>query len=487
MDKPLALEYEGKQKWYAYEIFKALKYSQTEDAVNKEFEQSQPKDCENHTKNLEEEEKGEEVKQSCPEESISSSSDSEDELDSDYQPEDYVSIRNEIKELRNDFKIGLEKIAIPLNIIANYIMQNQMPKPEIPLLDANESNSLNNSENKQSDVVIHTVEDYQKVRDKYPFEIFLRSELANLSPKSKKEYSRVLQISRNIEPLAYFLFRNLSFTLKTMKSFVSTYQEYYNEYRGFDLEMLKSLYIEKDFKQSEDKETLKKKWNQWRRICYISFGVPKDKFPKITFTSKIKDQKKVSFGITKEYIQDAWKTLSASGKIGDALLIHLMYALGLRTGEIRLLKFDDVNNQEHPTIKVYKAHKGIVKQIEISQALYDEIKNYENELIMKEKYDKTIRKTTESEEVAGHFMYTDSESAIIKKFRRNFGGILSKFNLRPKIIRELSLKEKNNGPKMIKELSLTETSNIRPVKMIKSNSSKGINQGKTSKKLKKKR
>ena len=64
-------------------------------------------------------------------------------------------------------------------------------------------------------------------------------------------------------------------------------------------------------------------------------------------------------------------------------------------------------------------------------------------------------------------MYTDSKSAIIKKFRRNLGRILSKFNLKPKIIRELSLKEKNNGPEMIKELSLTETSNIRPVKMIK--------------------
>ena len=447
----------------------------------------QPKDCENHTKILEEEENGEEVKQSSSEESISSSSDSEDELDSDYQPEDYASIRNEIKELRNDFKIGLEKIAIPLNIIANYIMQNQMLKAEIPLLDANEPNSLNNSEIKQSDVVIHTVKDYQKVRDKYPFEIFLKNELANLSPKSKKEYSRVLQISRNIEPLAYFLLRNLSFTLKIMESFVSTYQEYYNKYRGFDLEMLKSLYIEKDFKQSENKETLKKKLNQWRRICYISFGVPKDKFPKISFTSKIKDQKKVSLVIIKEYIQDGWKTLSASGKIGDAFLIHLMYTLGLRTGEIRLLKFGDINNQEHPTIKAYNTHKGKVKQIEISQALYDEIKNYENKLIMKEKYDKTIRVTTESEEVDGHLIYTYSESAIIKKIRRNFGGTLSKFNLRPKIIIELSFNEKNNVPKMIKELSLAENSNIRPVKMMKKDSSKGINQGKTSKKLKKKR
>ena len=42
-----------------------------------------------------------------------------------------------------------------------------------------------------------------------------------------------------------------------MKSFVSTYKEYYNEYRNFDLEILKSLYIEKDFKQSESKETWK--------------------------------------------------------------------------------------------------------------------------------------------------------------------------------------------------------------------------------------
>ena len=37
-------------------------------------------------------------------------------------------------------------------------------------------------------------------------------------------------------------------------------------------------------------------------------------------------------------------------------------------------------------------------------------------------------------------MYTDSESVIIKKFKRNFGGILNRFNLRPKDIRELSLK-----------------------------------------------
>ena len=135
----------------------------------------------------------------------------------------------------------MEKLATPLNIIANYIMQNQIPKSENPFTEDKELKVADVPEIKQSDVVIHTVEDYQKVRDKYPFEIFIRSELANLNSKSQKEYSRVLKIAGNIELLAYFLFRNLSFSLKTMKSFVSTYKEYYNEYKDFDLEILKSL------------------------------------------------------------------------------------------------------------------------------------------------------------------------------------------------------------------------------------------------------
>ena len=125
----------------------------------------------------------------------------------------------------------MEKIATPLNMIANYIMQNHLLKPEIPLIENEGQNSLDIQEIKQSDIVIHTVEDYQKVRDKYPYEIFLRSELINLNTKSKKEYSRVLRIADNIEPLAYFLFKNLSLTTKTMKSFAFTCKEYYQEYR----------------------------------------------------------------------------------------------------------------------------------------------------------------------------------------------------------------------------------------------------------------
>ena len=61
-------------------------------------------------------------------------------------------------------------------------------------------------------------------------------------------------------------FRNQSLKLKTIKSYVNTYKEYTSEYREFDLQILKSIYIEKDFKQSESQFTLIKKWKQWRRI-----------------------------------------------------------------------------------------------------------------------------------------------------------------------------------------------------------------------------
>ena len=94
------------------------------------------------------------------------------------------------------------------------------------------------------------------------------------------------------------------------------------------MDTFKTLYIEKDFKESESKEKLKKKW---KRILLISFGVPKDKLLQIAFTSKLDSQKRVNFDITKEFIKDAWKTLKFKGKIRDELLIHLIYALKLRT------------------------------------------------------------------------------------------------------------------------------------------------------------
>ena len=92
-----------------------------------------------------------------------------------------------------------------------------------------------NQDVKKSEVDLHQIEDYEKVRDKYPYEVFTRDELPNLDLKSEKEYQRYYKLSEQIEPLAFYLYRNPLLTEQTMKSFLKTYKEYSIEYEEFDL------------------------------------------------------------------------------------------------------------------------------------------------------------------------------------------------------------------------------------------------------------
>ena len=150
--------------------------------------------------------------------------------------------------------------------------------------------------------------------------------------------------------------------------------------------MLKSLFIEKDLKQLETKETLIKKWKQWKRIWYSSFGISKNNIPTIEFSSEKKAPKLENSESADEIIEDAWKVLTSRGKTVDALLIHLMYALGLRTEEVKYLKFEDVKNTTNATIKIYDIRKRKEKLIDISQELYNEIKKYEKQIKEKNKF-----------------------------------------------------------------------------------------------------
>ena len=84
----------------------------------------------------------------------------------------------------------------------------------------------------------------------------------------------------------------------------------------------------------------------------------------------------------KEIIEHSWNVLTEKGDTADALLLHLMYELGMRTGEVRYLKFEDISDVKGElNIKVYDSVKGKIKQVSISQEIYNEIKAYENELI----------------------------------------------------------------------------------------------------------
>ena len=100
--------------------------------------------------------------------------------------------------------------------------------------------------------------------------------------------------------------------------------------------------------------------------------------------------------------------MKVKSKTGNELLVQLIFTLGLKISEIRLLRFEDVKNQEEPKLKVSNSKKGNSKLIVIYEELYNEIKNYGTNLIKKGKYDKSKRQSTISEQIIGHFILNDS-------------------------------------------------------------------------------
>ena len=180
-----------------------------------------------------------------------------------------------------------------------------------------------------------------------------------------------------MEPLAFYLYKkNQSLDEKTNKSFISIWREYYVECKELSLDNLKSFFIELDYKKTSCKDTLEKKWLQWRRIWEVSIGVNKKDFPIIEFISPNKEHKEVDNKFIRETVENAWDTLWDRGKNGDALLFHMMYVLGLKTGEEWLLRFEDVQNEDGPIIKIYDSKTNTTKQILISHELYEEIIEY---------------------------------------------------------------------------------------------------------------
>ena len=103
------------------------------------------------------------------------------------------------------------------------------------------------------------------------------------------------------------------------------------------------------------------------------FGVKKEDFPKIEFTNPKIEHKEFDYEFVRETVENTWNTLSNKCKTRDALLIHLTYVLGLKTWKIRLLVFEDAEYKDQPKIKIYDLKKETVKQILISQELYDKI------------------------------------------------------------------------------------------------------------------
>ena len=88
------------------------------------------------------------------------------------------------------------------------------------------------------------------------------------------------------------------------------------------------------------------------------------------------------------------------------------------------MRFEDAEYKDQPTIKMYDSLKEYVKQILISQELYDEIIDYKNELTATNNYHTSTRDTPRDQIDYEHVMLCDSKGSITKKFNCKFKGVL---------------------------------------------------------------
>ena len=84
----------------------------------------------------------------------------------------------------------MEKISTPLNIIANYIVQNKYPVKEMPIIEENVQVPEENKETPQSKFVIHQVENLNSIEIsilmKYLSKISYQMLINNLKRNTRK-------------------------------------------------------------------------------------------------------------------------------------------------------------------------------------------------------------------------------------------------------------------------------------------------------------
>ena len=211
--------YSGLQKTFKYEMFQ---HGNSGESENHSFENKTPAQS-NHEQDRHSDFQ-EEVKEEISHESNETISDASMIVNNNISTpieakSDKDELLFEIKEFRKDFKTLIEKVSVPLEKIAN-ILQNYETTPQLLSRNLESQPYYNKKQDiKQSKVTYHQIEDYEKIRDIYPFEIFLRDILPNLESTSQKEYQRLYKIADHNEPLAYYLYKNPSLTIQIMKSF----------------------------------------------------------------------------------------------------------------------------------------------------------------------------------------------------------------------------------------------------------------------------
>ena len=94
-----------------------------------------------------------------------------------------------------------------------------------------------------------------------------------------------------------------------------------------------------------------------KRLAICSFGIKKQDFPKIKFSSNKQGREENVSAFNKDQYLKAANLLYANGKYEDALLIHIMWSPASRPNEMLTLRFEDFKDKDGQKSVLYYANK----------------------------------------------------------------------------------------------------------------------------------
>ena len=274
----------------------------------------------------------------------------------------------------------------------------------------------------------------------YPFEKFEVNQLPHLEKESLKFYKEQLKFADKDKALAFYFFEHRNLSAGVKAGIKTAYNQFKLKNSIFSIDNLKNFFTNLDITNSMASSKLSLHWERMKRLAICSFGIKKQDFPKIKFSSNKQGREENVSAINNDQYLKAANLLNAKGQYEDAWLIHIMWSLSSLPNEMFTLRFEDFEDKDGQKSVLYYANKkNQRKKFTISEELYTQVMNFKEMKVNNRTYQIRSFTTPTGKTITGHFVFDLTRSKLQKKFSRKFAKLIPDMKSRPKDIRMSSI------------------------------------------------
>ena len=154
-----------------------------------------------------------------------------------------------------------------------------------------------------------------------------------------------------------------------------------------------------------------------KRVATCSFGIKKDEFPKIKFSSSKQGREENVSAINKNQYLKAANLQYEKREYEDSLLINIMWCFASRPSEMLTLRFEDFEDKgDQKSVYYYANKKNQRNKFTISNDLYDRVMEFKEMKINQGIYKERTFITPTAKSIKGHFVFDLTRSILQKKF-----------------------------------------------------------------------